>query len=79
MDCSQNIRLTPYPYVYTFLPYPNEYKVCDYKSDLENLYNKLIISLSTNNFTKQRSNNKEKMSCLKLIADKNNTNKKFHK
>lgn len=79
MDCSQNIRFTPYPYVYTLLPYPNEYKVYDYKSDMENLYKKLIISLSTNNSVKQRNNNQEKMSCLKIITNKNNTNKKFHK
>ena len=25
------------------------------------------------------NNNKEEISCLKIIADKNNTNKKFHK
>ena len=64
--------------------YSPEYTVQNYKSDMENLYKKiickkLIISLSTNNSTKQRSNNKEEMSCLKIIADKNNTNKKFHK
>ena len=85
MDCSQNIRFTPYPYVYILLPYPNEYKVCDYKSDMENLYKKIISEkilnsyITQNNSTKQRSNNKEEMSCLKIIADKNNTNKKFHK
>ena len=28
---------------------------------------------------KQRSNTQEEMSCLKIIADKNNTTKKFHK
>lgn len=64
--------------------YSPEYTAQNYKSDMENLYKtmiykKLIISLSTNNSTRQRSNNKEEMSCLKLIADKNNTNKKFHK
>lgn len=76
MDCSQNIRFTPYPYVYTLLPYPNEYKVYDYKSDMENLYKKIISEkifnsyITQNNSTKQRSNNKEEMSCLKIIADK---------
>ena len=65
-------------------PYSLEYTVQNYKSDMENLYKKmickkLILSLSTNNSTKQRSNNKEEMNCLKLIADKNNINKKFHK
>lgn len=76
MDCSQNIRFTPYPYVYTLLPYPNEYKVYDYKSDMENLYKKIIFEkifnsyITQNNSTKQRSNNKEEMSCLKIIADK---------
>lgn len=64
--------------------YSPEYTAQNYKSDMENLYKtmiykKLIISLSTNNSTRQRSNNKEEMSCLKIIADKNNTNKKFHK
>ena len=55
------------------------------KSDIENLYKamisqKMLNSYETqNNITKQRSNNKEEMSCLKIIADKNNTNKKFHK
>lgn len=85
MDCSQNIRFTPYPYVYTLLPYSNEYKVYDYKSDMKNLYKvmisqKIINSYTTqNDSTKQRSNNQKEMSCLKLIADRNNTNKKFHK
>lgn len=64
--------------------YSSEYTVQNYKSDMENLYKamiykKLIISLSTNNSIRQRSNNKEEMSCLKIIVDKNNTNKKFHK
>lgn len=64
--------------------YSLEYTAQNYKSDMENLYKamiykKLIISLSTNNSTRQRSSNKEEMSCLKIIADKNNTNKKFHK
>lgn len=69
---------------FTYNPYSPEYTVQNYKSDMENLYKKmickkLIISLSTNNSIKQRSNNQEEMSCLKLIADRNNTNKKFHK
>lgn len=64
--------------------YSPEYTVQNYKSDMENLYKKiigkkLIISLSTNNSIKYRNNNQEEMSCLKLIADRNNTNKKFHK
>lgn len=64
---------------YLYNPYSSEYIVQNYKSDMENLYKKLIISLLTNNFTKQRSNSKEEMSCLKIIADRNNTNKKFYK
>lgn len=69
---------------FSYNPYSPEYTVQNYKSDMENLYKKmickkLIISLSTNNSTKQRSNTQEDMSCLKLIADRNNTNKKFHK
>nr|WP_297940192.1 hypothetical protein [uncultured Lachnoclostridium sp.] len=84
MDCSQNIKFTPYPYVHTLLPYPNEYTAQDYESDMENLYKKiiykkLIISLSTNESYKQRNNNQEEMSCLKIIQRKNNTTKKFHK
>ena len=57
----------------------------NYKSDMENLYKKIISEkilnsyITQNNSTKQRSNNQEKMSCLKLIADRNNTNKNFHK
>ena len=57
----------------------------NYKSDMENLYKKIISEKifnsyeTQNNSTKQRSNNKEEMSCLKIIADRNNTNKKFHK
>ena len=52
---------------------------------MENLYKKIISEKilnsyeTQNNSTKQRSNNKEEMSCLKIIADKNNINKKFHK
>lgn len=69
---------------FSYNPYSPEYTVQNYKSDMENLYKKiickkLIISLSTNNSIKQRSNKQEEMSCLKLIADRNNTNKKFHK
>lgn len=85
MDCSQNIRFTPYPYVYTLLPYPNEYKVCDYKSDMENLYKRTISQKVFNSYTtqnnsvKQRNNNQEEMSCLKLISDRNNINKNFNK
>ncbi len=48
----------------------------NYKSDMENLYKKIISEkifnsyITQNNSTKQRSNNKEEMSCLKIIADK---------
>ena len=70
---------------YLYNPYSSEYTVQNYKSDMENLYKamisqKILNSYETqNNSTKQKSNNKEEMSCLKIIADKNNTNKKFHK
>ena len=70
---------------FSYNPYTPEYTVQNYKSDMKNLYKamisqKILNSYTTrNNITKQRSNNKEEMSCLKLIADKNNTNKKFHK
>lgn len=69
---------------FSYNPYLPEYTMQNYKSDMENLYKKmickkLIISLSTNSSIKQRSNNQEEMSCLKLITDRNNTNKKFHK
>lgn len=66
-------------------PYLPEYTVQNYKSDMENLYKamisqKILNSYSTqNNSPKQRSNNQEEMSCLKLIADRNNTTNKFHK
>lgn len=80
------IKLNSYSEKSQFLynPYSPEYTIQNCKSDMENLYKKmickkLILSLSTNNSTKQRSNNKEEMICLKLIADKNNINKKFHK
>ena len=48
----------------------------NYKSDMENLYKKIISEkifnsyITQNNSTKQRSNNQETMSCLKIIADK---------
>lgn len=70
---------------FSYNPYSPEYTVQNYKSDMKNLYKKIISEKilnsyeTQNNSTKQRSNNKEEMSCLKIIADKNNTNKKFHK
>jgi hypothetical protein len=70
---------------FSYNPYSPEYTVQNYKSDMENLYKKIISEKilnsyeTQNNSTKQRSNNKEEMSCLQIIADKNNTNKKFHK
>ena len=70
---------------YLYNLYYQEYTVQNYKSDMENLYKKIISEkilnsyTTRNNITKQRSNNKEEMSCLKLIADRNNTNKNFHK
>ena len=70
---------------YLYNPYQSEYTVQNYKSDMENLYKKIFsqkilnLYMTQNSSTKQRSNNQEEMSCLKLIADKNNTNKKFHK
>ena len=70
---------------FSYNPYTPEYTVQNYKSDMKNLYKemisqKILNSYTTqNNSTKQRSNNKEEMSCLKLIADRNNTNKNFHK
>ena len=70
---------------FSYNPYTPEYTVQNYKSDMKNLY-KVMISqkilksyITQNSSTKQRSNNKEEISCLKIIADKNNTNKKFHK
>ena len=70
---------------FSYNPYTPEYTVQNYKSDMKNLYKAMISQkilnsyTKRNNITKQRSNNQEEMSCLKLIADKNNTNKKFHK
>ena len=70
---------------YLYNLYYQEYTVQNYKSDMENLYKKIISEkilnsyITQNSSTKQRSNNKEEISCLKIIADKNNTNKKFHK
>lgn len=70
---------------FSYNPYSPEYTVQNYKSDMENLYKKIISEkilnsyITQNNSTKQRNNNQEEMSCLKLIADKNNTNKKFRK
>ena len=70
---------------YLYNLYYQKYTVQNYKSDMENLYKKIISEkilnsyITQNNSTKQRSNNQEEMSCLKLIADRNNTNKNFHK
>ena len=70
---------------FSYNPYSPEYTAQNYKSDMENLYKKIISEkilnsyITQNNVTKQRSNNQEEMSCFKLIADRNNTNKKFHK
>ena len=70
---------------FSYNPYSPKYTVQNYKSDMENLYKamisqKILNSYTTqNNITKQRNNNQEEMSCLKLIADRNNINKKFHK
>ena len=70
---------------FSYNPYTPEYTVQNYKSDMKNLYKAMISQkilnsyITQNNSTKQRSNNQEEMSCLKLIADRNNTNKKFHK
>lgn len=70
---------------FSYNPYSPEYTVQNYKSDMENLYKKIFSQKILNSYTtqnnsvKQRSNNQEEMSCLKIIADRNNTNKKFHK
>lgn len=68
----------------TSTTYSSEYKTQNYKSDMENLYKDKIFHKAldyylTNIYHNQRSNNKEEMSCFKFIADRNNTNKKFHK
>ena len=69
---------------FSYNPYSPEYTVQNYKSDMENLYKAMISQKTLNSYTtqntsiKQRSNKQEEMSCLKLIADRNNTNKKFH-
>ena len=70
---------------YLYNLYYQKYTVQNYKSDMENLYKKIISEkilnsyITQNNSTKQRSNNQEEMSCLKLISDRNNKNKNFHK
>ena len=70
---------------FSYNSYSPEYTMQNYKSDMENLYKKIISEkilnsyITQNNSTKQRSNNQEEMSCLKLIANRNNTNKNFHK
>ena len=70
---------------FSYNPYTPKYTVQNYKSDMENLYKRMISQKSLNSYTtqnnstKQRSNNQEEMSCLKLIANRNNTNKNFHK
>lgn len=70
---------------YLYNPYSSEYTVQNYKSDMENLYKKIISEkifnsyITQNNSVKQKNNNQEEMSCLKLIADRNNINKNFHK
>ena len=70
---------------YLYNLYSQEYTVQNYKFDMENLYKAMILQkilnsyTTRNNITKQRNNNQEEMSCLKLITDRNNTNKKFHK
>lgn len=70
---------------FSYKPYSPEYTVQNYKSDMENLYKKMISQkilnsyITQNNSVKQKNNNQEEMSCLKLIADRNNINKNFHK
>lgn len=77
VDCSSHIPFAIYQY-------PKEYKAHDYKFDMENLYKekllqKMFPKYFTNSSLKQRSNIQEEMSCLKIIADKNNTSRKFYK
>ena len=70
---------------FSYNPYSSEYTVQNYKSDMENLYKKMFSQKILNSYTtqnnsvKQRNNNQEEMSCLKLITDRNNINKNFHK
>ena len=70
---------------FSYNSYSPEYTVQNYKSDMENLYKKIISEKilnsyeTQNNSIKQKSNNKDEMSCLKLIANRNNINKNFHK
>lgn len=70
---------------FSYNPYSPEYTVQNYKSDMENLYKAMISQKILNSYTtqnnsiKQKSNNQEEMSCLKLIANKNNINKNFRK
>ena len=71
---------------YLYNPYSSEYTVQNYKSDMENLYKKIISEkifnsyITQNNSTKQRSNNQERYDTNIILKQiKNNTNKKFHK
>lgn len=82
-----NSEKKQFSFLYNPYPCTSEYTVQNYKSDMENLYKKIISEkilnsyITQNNSTKQRNNNQEEMSCFKFIADRNksNTNKKFHK
>ena len=53
---------------FSYNPYTPEYTLQNYKSDMENLYKKIISEkilnsyITQNNSTKQRSNNQEEMS-----------------
>ena len=70
---------------FSYNPYSPEYTVQNYKSDMENLYKKIISEkilnsyITQNNSTKQRKKNRKEMSYLKLSANKNNTKKNVHK
>ena len=69
---------------FQYNPYSPEYTVQNYKSDMENLYKDKIFHKAldyylTNIHHNHRSNNQEEMSCFKLIANRNNIKKKFHK